>query len=233
MGFLEDCALVIAGFLDIYQAAGEDVWLDRAQELMQLQLSQFADAEEEDFYFTPGDHEVLLIRSKEYFDNATPSGNSVSCLNLLRLAELLGEDEYRGRARRMLDRMTELLKRYPLGFGYWLCALDFRLGPVQEIAIVGPDDQRRELLRVIRGRFLPNKVVAVAEAVQESLGKKTPLLAGKQAIGGRATAYVCQNYSCREPVTNPQDLESQLQAQVSPQLRPFHRTGSAPRQEQG
>ncbi len=233
VGFLEDCALVIAGFLDIYQAAGEDVWLDRAQELMQLQLSQFADAEEEDFYFTPGDHEVLLIRSKEYFDNATPSGNSVSCLNLLRLAELLGEDEYRGRARRMLDRMTELLKRYPLGFGYWLCALDFRLGPVQEIAIVGPDDQRRELLRVIRGRFLPNKVVAVAEAVQESLGKKTPLLAGKQAIGGRATAYVCQNYSCREPVTNPQDLESQLQAQVSPQLRPFHRTGSAPRQEQG
>ena len=211
VGFLEDYALVISGWLDVYQATGQDVWLDRAEELTQVQLSRFGDTQEGDFYFTPDDHEDLLIRNKEYFDNATPSGNSVSCLNLLRLAEFLGKNEYRRQAQRMLDRVTGLLKRYPLGFGYWLGALDFRLGPVREIAIVGPHDQREDLLRVIRERFLPNKVVVVADAVSESLSRKMPLLAGKKAIRGQATAYLCRNYSCQEPVTTPQDLEAQLQ----------------------
>ncbi len=125
------------------------LWLDRAQQLMQLQLHQFTDVQEGDFYFTSEDRETLLVRNKEYF--APPSGNSVSCLNLLRLAELLGEDEYRSRAGRMLDRMTQLLKRYPLGFGYWLWAMDFRLGSVQEIAIVGPGERRRDLLKIHPG----------------------------------------------------------------------------------
>ena len=210
--YLEDYALVIEGWLATYQASGDTIWLDRAQELMELQFELFWDAEEGNFYFTSSDHEPLVVRQKDYFDNATPSGNSVSCMNLLRLAKFLGKSKYHETAERMLRQIATPLSNYPTAFGYWLQALDFLLGPVQEIAVVGPAAECDQLLQPVRQKFLPNRIVAVAEVVEKDLGKKIPLLSAKTALNGKATAYVCQDYACQRPVTSVPELEKLLAA---------------------
>ncbi|HEV8132360.1 MAG TPA: thioredoxin domain-containing protein [Acidobacteriota bacterium] len=210
--YLEDYAMVVEGLIATYQGSGEVVWLNRARQLMDLQLERFYDPDKGDFYFTSSDHESLLVRQKEYFDNATPSGNSVTCLNLLRLSELLGESRYRGIGERMLRNMSAAFGNYASGFGYWLQALDFFFGPVQEIAVVGPALQRKKLLQPVRQKFLPNKILAVADSVDSSLAERVPLLAAKIAVGGKAMAYVCKDYACQEPVSSSSDLEKLLQA---------------------
>ena len=208
--YLEDYALVIEGLLATYQACGNVRWLEHARRLMQLQFDLFWDEQNGDFYFTSSDHESLLVRQKEYMDNATPSGNSVSCLNLSRLALLVGKKDYRDRAERMLRQVSGVLSQYPLAFAYWLQALDFLFGPVQEIAVVGEASERAALLQPIRRRFLPNKVLAVMETADTELGQKIPLLQDKATIDSRATVYVCQNYTCQQPATTPEEVEQAL-----------------------
>ncbi len=211
-GYLEDYALVVEGWIATYQATGDVRWLDDAAELTEAQIRLFWDTENKDFYFTPSDHERLLVRHKEYMDNASPSGNAVACFNLLRLAKILGKKEYLEKAENMLGRVNRALSRHPLAFGYWLQALDFYLGPVQELALVGPQTELQQLLSVIRKCYLPNKVLASSETIDDALGRKVPLLAGKVALEGKATAYVCQDYACQRPVTTRAELEDLLTA---------------------
>ena len=211
-GYLEDYALVVEGWIATYQATGDIRWLDDAAELTEAQIRLFWDSENRDFYFTPSDHERLLVRHKEYMDNATPSGNAVACFNLLRLAKILGKKDYNEKAEHMLGRVNRALSRHPLAFGYWLQALDFYLGPVRELALVGPRTEQEHLLPAIRARYLPNRVLACSETVDETLGLKVPLLAGKVALEGRATAYVCQDYACQRPVTTRAELDELLTA---------------------
>ncbi|MFQ5929312.1 MAG: thioredoxin domain-containing protein [Acidobacteriota bacterium] len=208
--YLEDYALVIEGLLATYQACGDVRWLEHARRLIQLQFDLFQDEQNGDFYFTSSDHESLLVRQKEYMDNATPSGNSVSCLNLLRLALLFGKKDYRDQAERMLRQASGVLSQYPLAFAYWLQALDFLFGPVQEIAAVGEQSERAALLQPVRQRFLPNKVLAVMETADTELGQKIPLLQDKATIDSRATVYVCQNYTCQRPATTVEEVERVL-----------------------
>ena len=209
-GYLEDYALVIEGWLATYQASGDTQWLFRAEKLIQTQLELFWDEEGSSFYFTSSDHEQLIVRHQEFMDNATPSGNSVSCLNLLRLGVLLGKSEYRDRAEQMLRRMTEALGQYPSAFAYWLQAMDFLLGPTLEIAIVGQPSAREQLLQPVREGFFPNKVLAVKNPLDSELDRKIPLLQGKTAVENRATAYFCRNYACQQPVTTLQEVEKVL-----------------------
>ena len=211
-GYLEDYALVVEGWIATYQTTGDIRWLDDAAELTEAQIRLFWDAEDGDFYFTPSDHERLLVRHKEYMDNATPSGNAVACFNLLRLAKILGKKDYREKAEHMLGRVNRALSRHPLAFGHWLQALDFYLGPVRELALVGPPAEQEQLLPAIRECYLPNKVLATSEAIDDALGRKVPLLAGKIALEGKATAYVCQDYACQRPVTTRGELEELLNA---------------------
>ena len=211
-GYLEDYALVVEGWIATYQATGDVRWLDDAAELTEAQIRLFWDTENKDFYFTPSDHERLLVRHKEYMDNASPSGNAVACFNLLRLAKILGKKEYLEKAENMLGRVNRALSRHPLAFGYWLQALDFYLGPVRELALVGPQTELQQLLSAIRKCYLPNKVLASSETIDDALGRKVPLLAGKVALEGKATAYVCQDYACQRPVTTRAELEDLLTA---------------------
>ncbi len=209
-GYMEDYALVIEGWLATYQLTGQIRWLEHAARLMERQVELFQDDERGDFYFTSSDHETLLVRQKEHLDNATPSGNAVTCLNLLRLAVLLGKTEYGERAQRMLGQISGGLSQAPSAFGYWLQALDFLLGPAQEIAVVGEQSEREVLLEPVRVRFLPHKVLAFMERSDAELGQKIPLLEGKTAIEDRATVYVCRNYACQEPTTTVEGLERVL-----------------------
>jgi len=186
-------------------------WLDHACRLMERQFELFQDEEGNDFYFTSSDHETLLTRQKEYLDNATPAGNGVTCLNLLRLSVLLGKKEYRDLAQSMLRQVSGGLSQSPSAFGYWLQALDFFLSPAQEIAVVGKASEREAMLQPVRERFLPNKVLAFLEKPDSELVQKIPLLEGKTVIDDQATVYVCRNYACQEPATTVEGLERVLQ----------------------
>ncbi len=208
-GYLEDYAFVIEGLIALYQASGRSEWLFKADELMKLQIERFSDGETGQFYFTSSDHEPLLVRQKEYLDNATPSGNSVSCFNLLRLGQFFDRTEYRDRAAQMLGTISQALGRFPLGLGYWLQALDFFIGPVNQIAIVGPAIERQALVGVIRGLYLPNKVLAVSSPGDQTTDT-IPFLAGKTAVGGKAAAYICRDYTCLRPTKSAADLEAML-----------------------
>ncbi|HXK59448.1 MAG TPA: thioredoxin domain-containing protein [Acidobacteriota bacterium] len=207
--FLEDYAFVIEGLIALSQASGDSRWLFKADELMKVQLERFSDGDDGLFYFTSNDHERLLVRQKELLDNATPSGNSVSCLNLLRLGEILDRQEYRDRAAQMLASMGPALGRFPLGLGYWLHAADFFLGPVDQIAIVGTASQRKALVEVLRNLYIPNKVLAFGSG-DDPRDQEIALLADKTAINGKAAAYVCRNYTCLRPATLPDELEAML-----------------------
>ena len=141
-------------------------------------------------------------------DNATPSGNSTSCLNLLRLARFLDNKRYEQIAIGLLRHMAAALPKHPLAFAKWLQALDFYFGPVVEIAGLGPAAERRNLLGPLRERFLPNKILVQSEEGDSSL----PLLRGKKALGTQATIYICRNYACRQPATSVEEVETQLDA---------------------
>ncbi|RPI29046.1 MAG: thioredoxin domain-containing protein [Acidobacteria bacterium] len=208
-GYLEDYAFLIEGLIALYQASGDSKWLFKADELMKTQLDRFSGSTDGQFYFTSNDHESLLVRQKEYLDNATPSGNSASCFNLVRLAELLDVDEYRDRAASMLTSIGQAIGRFPLGMGYWLQALDFFLGPVDQIAVVGSANERDELLGVIRSLYLPNKILACGTAA-DSVAERIPLLKGKTTANGKAAAYVCRDYACLRPATIAEELEAVL-----------------------
>jgi uncharacterized protein YyaL (SSP411 family) len=152
------------------------------------------------------------------FDNAQPCGGSVASGLLLRLAVITGDQEYAVKATVPLRRLRELMGRAPAGTGQWLAALDFYLSQPKEIAIVGPrDDQATQrLLDTVLGRYLPNKVVvgtdpsASGVAGPASTQPHIPLLQDRGMVEGRPTAYVCRNYACQLPVTDPAALAEQL-----------------------
>jgi len=169
-------------------------------------VAEFWDEDAGAFFFTGKSHENLIVRSKDFFDNATPSGNSVAALVLLRLAILDGKEKYRNLAAGTLREIASQARRYPSGFGYALSAVDFLLSTPKEVAIVGntPLDIQPLLAEVWR-RYLPNKVVAGSFGVDV-----LPLLEGRIPINGLPTAYVCEHYACKQPVTDVSALREQL-----------------------
>jgi uncharacterized protein YyaL (SSP411 family) len=212
-GYLDDFAHVIEGLLLTYQLSGDPLWLERSQELMEQQIDLFYDRNQGNFYFTATDQEELLVRPQEFLDNATPSGNSTTVLNLLRLARLTGASNYSAQAEKLLAGTADSIARYPLAFGNWLSALDYFMGPVAEIAIVGsPADP---LLREVNKRFVPNKVVALSTTAQNA-GQKVPLLQGKTSLHGKPTAYLCRDFTCQQPVTEPGEFGAQLDQLTQP-----------------
>ena len=171
-------------------------------------LEEFWDEEQWGFFFTGKSHESLIVRSKDYFDNATPSGNSVAALVLLRLATLTNNESYRNLAIAVLTEIGDQARRYPSGCGYALSAADFLLSTPKEVAIVGKDaaDISPLLVETWR-RYLPNKVVAPTFAAEAAT---VPILENRPLLNDLATAYVCEHYACKQPVTDVSALRAQL-----------------------
>ena len=155
------------------------------------------------------DAETLVARPRSLEDNALPSGNAMAVIVLLRLAALTGEGRYADAAEGGLGLVGTAPARYPTAFAQWLVALDWRVGPVDEIALVGaPDDPRLgRLLDVARAGFRPRQVVAVAP---DPASSAVPLLQGRFALRGLPTAFVCREFACRQPVTEPEALAALL-----------------------
>jgi uncharacterized protein YyaL (SSP411 family) len=153
----------------------------------------------------------LIVRSKDYFDNATPSGNSVAANVLLRLAALTGRDNYRNLATAVLREIGDQARRYPSGFGYALSAVDFLLSIPKEIAIIGKDaGDVRPLLSETWRRYIPNKVVAPGVSDDPEAAQITPLLENRPLLNNLPTAYVCEHFACKQPVTDASALAAQL-----------------------
>jgi hypothetical protein len=211
-GYLEDYAFLADGLLALYETTFELRWFTQARALTETMIEQFYDAAQGGFYFTSNDHETLITRTKDLMDNATPSGNSVATDVLLRLSLLTGEERYQQIADRTLQMLQDSILQYPTAFGRLLCALDFRLSSPHEIAIIGERDadETKALLAALTTNYLPNKIVACAAPHDEQAAQAIKLLAARPQIGNRATAYVCHQYRCEAPVTDPAALLAQL-----------------------
>ena len=205
--YLEDYAAFARGLVALYESTFELRWLAEAVRLTQIMQAQFADEARGGFFQTGIAHEQLVVRRKDFIDNAIPSGNSMAVELLLRLAKLTGNEAYAGEAARIFQIMAAAMAQQPTGFGRLLTALDDLLGPSQEIAVVGDlaDPRTQILLQEIRRHYLPHSVLALKEPDSEN---PLPLLAGRTLVEGQPAAYVCENYACRLPVTSVEALRT-------------------------
>jgi uncharacterized protein YyaL (SSP411 family) len=213
-GYLDDYACVASGLLSLYEATATIRWLRESLALTEQMCEEFWDDAEGGFFYTSTKGERLIVRNKDFMDNATPAGNSVAAELLLRLALLTENQEHARKAVTVFRLLRDQMARYPSAFGYLLGALDFHLSKPKEIVVVGQPgaDDTLALLREVWTRYLPNKVVAQSAERDEEASSIAPLLRDRPALGGRATAYVCENYSCLQPVTTPAELAAQLDA---------------------
>ncbi len=210
-GYLEDYAGVALGFLALWEATFDARWFAAARQLAESILTHFLDPSGAGFYDTSDDHEALIVRPKDVQDNATPSGNALAVELLLRLVAYTGEVSYGRVATATLRAMSEMMTQYPLGFGHWLGVVAFHLTPPQEIAIVGDPmaADTRALLAVVNSAYLPNAVLAAGLPGSDAAAQ-VPLLADRLQRDGRATAYVCRNFACQTPTSDPAELAGQL-----------------------
>ena len=211
-GYLEDYAFLIDGLLALHEATLDMRWLQEARSMADAMLDLFWDEGEQAFFDTGRDHEELILRPRDVFDNAVPSGGSVAVDVLLRLAILIDSPDYSRKASAALRSMQTVMAQAPMGFGQWLCALDFSLSTPREIAVVGPwsDPATQSLLDQVYSRYMPNKVLTGYDPSQPGAAEEIPLLEDKDMISGLPAAYVCQNYACLIPATGPEALAEQL-----------------------
>jgi len=207
--YAEDHAALLEALITLAEV--DDVaWLAEARDVADTLLGLFADEEHGGFFTTGVDAEALIVRPKDVQDNATPAENSLAVNGLLRLATLTGDARYEQPAARWLRSMAPLLGDHPTAFAYLLGALERWLVPPLEVAIVGDRSapETAALVAEVTGRFLPNAVHLVA--APGTGADLSPLLADRPLVEGRPTAYVCEHFACRVPVTTPDALAAQL-----------------------
>ncbi len=206
--YLEDYANLVDGLLALYETAFDARWFTEARRLADLMIAHFRDPAG-GFFDASDDHEALVVRPKDLQDNATPSGNAMAATVLLRLAALTGEGRYHDLAEEALRLAQPLVGTYPTAFAQWLGAMDFALSRPKEIAIIGDPAaaETRALLEVVGRSYRPNLVVALGRPGE---APSVPLLEGRTPLDGRATAFVCEGFVCRLPVTDPEALAAQL-----------------------
>jgi uncharacterized protein YyaL (SSP411 family) len=213
-GFAEDYAFVLQGLLDLYEAGFDIRWLKFAIELQAAQDRLFLDEKKGGYFSTTGDDKSVLLRMKEDNDGAEPSPNSIAALNLLRLAQLRDAKELRERGEKAIKAFAPILDRAPTALPQMLVAFDYSLGKPRQIVIAGEKDKAdtRKLLRELRCHYLPNAIVVLADQSegQKYLGKKLEAIRAMKKIGGKAAAYVCENFTCKTPVTETSALRKLL-----------------------
>ena len=207
--YLDDYACLILGLIDLYEAGFEPSHLGAARDLMTVMIDQFWDDADGGFFYTGKDHETLIVRSKNPFDNATPSGNSTGVFALMRLSALLEREDWGEMAERVLHLFGRHIREMPSGFGNMVCALDLFLQRPVEVAVLGARDRAdtAALLDVVDQTWRPHVVLCGGD---EFASDAIPLLQNRGLVNGRATAYVCRNFVCSEPVTDAKALRKLL-----------------------
>ena len=212
-GYLEDYAFLIDGLLALHEASFGQRWLAEAIRLGHHMVDLFWDDATGLFYDTGRDHETLVVRPRDFSDNALPSGSSMASGVLLRLSVITGELGFREKAEAGLRSVRDVMTSYPTGSGHWLGDLDFLLSSPKEVVVVGPrwDEKTEALFREVYRHHMPNRVfLGVDPSASGESGTDIPLLQDRVTLGGQPTAYVCENYVCNLPVTDPKELAKQL-----------------------
>ena len=207
--FLEDYAALILGLLELYQTDFDNKWFKSAVELADEMIEKFNDPNG-GFFDTPHDGETLLIRPKDIFDNATPSGNALACEALLKLAAYTDNGKYRDLAEQALAIMGDSALRHPLGFARWLSAAENAQGNTKQVAVLGEagEENFEHMLNIIRAEYRPGVVVASSAYPTQ---KDVPaLLNDRILVNGKATAYICEGFVCKQPATDPEILAKQM-----------------------
>jgi len=205
--YLEDHAFLVEALLVLYEATLDVRWFDAARATADAMIARFADPERGGFFTTSDDHEQLIARRKDVDDHPIPSGNSSAAYGLLRLAALTGEQEYERRADGVIRLFHRAAVRHPQAVAHLLRAIDFQRSDVREVALVSTDgDDLAELAGVVRSRLRPHLVLAGgAEGVE-----RPELMLERRAVGGLPSAYVCERFACRAPVTEADELAAAL-----------------------
>jgi uncharacterized protein YyaL (SSP411 family) len=213
-GFAEDHAFLIQGLLDLYEAGFEVRWLQWAERLQARMDALFWDAERGGYFNSRAGDPTVIVRLKEDYDGAEPAANSVAAMNLIRLDWMLGLAGARERAVQTIEAVRPQWSRLPQALPRMLCALELALAEPRTVVLAGAPDaaEFKALAAVLHEGFGPRRALLAADGGvgQAWLAAKRPYLAQMKPVGGRATAYVCENFACQAPVTEPVELRKLL-----------------------
>jgi len=209
-GLAEDYAFFIQGLIDLYEGTFEKSWLIKADALNQEMMRQFWDERNGGFFYSGNENEPLIARSKNPYDNALPSPNSVAAFNLIRLGYLTGEASLKRKAEEILRLFYDLLSEHPSGFSHMLSALSFFLDP-DEIGIIGSkeDPGTQSLVKEIHRSYLPNKILNLKDPDELYEASWFPFLTDK-GTPEAPTAFICRRFTCLPPATNEAELRKLL-----------------------
>jgi len=211
-GNLDDYAFYISALLDLYETTFAIEYLVRAFDLQNDLIKYFWDEKDWGFFFTASDSEKLLVRQKEIYDGAIPSGNSVALLNLVRLYRFTGRTDFERKASQMIKTFSQPIRTSPSAYTHSLSALDFYLGPSKEILLVGSDEHKvKSFVRVINKYFIPNKVTLYKSVEShDSLAKIAEHTKSFQFTDSEILVYLCENFTCKLPISSETELTKQL-----------------------
>jgi uncharacterized protein YyaL (SSP411 family) len=214
--YLDDYAFMIWGLIELYEATFDPDHLEQAVSLNEEMGRLFWDEAHGGFHFTGEGNEALITRSKEIYDGAMPSGNSVAALNLLRLGRMTGNVVLETRAEQMIQTFWGQVSKQPMAYTQFLSAIDFFLGPTKEIVISGDPngETTREMIQTVRRPFLPNKVVLCRPAGEsgDRISALAPYVEKMVPVDENPATYVCEKFACRAPITELQQLKETLHA---------------------
>ena len=210
-GYLEDYAFLVWGLIELYEASYKPEYLKLALDMNKDMLKYFRDEENGGLYLYGRDSEELIVRPKDVYDGAMPSGNSVAALNLFRLSRLSGDSDLEDMAYEQLNSFGAIIDGYPMGHTYMLMALLFASSKAGEIVLVGDRNEKsiRRMLEAVNKCFLPFTTIVLkdAEAVDSGISSLVPYTEGQVMMDDKATAYICENFACRAPVTDIGEFE--------------------------
>ena len=212
-GMLDDYAFTIFGLIELYQMNYDEKYLEIAMDLSEYQIDQFWDFDNHGFFFSASSGEQLLVRSKEVYDGAIPSGNSVSAYNFIRLARITSRVDFEDIAFQILNAFSRTLNRGSSGYSMMMQAADFAFGPSYEVLIFGDEDnsETRLMLEEIQSLYMPNRVIVYGKSGGESLKNSIPFVGLYEPnINGTPKVYVCQNFSCKLPTSDFEVVKQQL-----------------------
>ncbi|MBG9824367.1 hypothetical protein ABE33_03335 [Bacillus safensis] len=211
LGFIEDYAHMLKAYMSLYEATFELDWLEKATAIAEDMFELFWDKEKGGFFFSGSDAEALIVREKEVYDGAMPSGNSTALKHLLMLSRLTGRQNWLDTLQQMFQAFYVDVSSYPSGHTAFLQGLLSQYATKREIIILGKngDPQKEQLLQALQKRFVPFDIILTAETGEE-LAKLAPFTKDYKTIDGKTTVYICENYSCRQPITDIDEAMEQL-----------------------
>jgi uncharacterized protein YyaL (SSP411 family) len=213
-GFADDYAFVINGLLDLYQASFDVEWLKFAIELQETQDRLFYDEKSGGYFSTSGKDKSVFLRMKDDNDGAEPAASSIAAINLLRLAQIRDNEEWQERAGKTIEAFHATVSSFPSAMPQLLVALDYSLSKPRQVVIAGKIDApgTQALLAEVQRHFLPNTIVLLADGSEDQryLGEKVEAIRAMSPIDGKPGAYVCEDFTCKAPVTDPQALRELL-----------------------